>query len=79
MGELADQIRATPEFQAALQRMWPRLSGQELLHDLFGAPALVRAAGAGVLTDAECDLLVRPRSASLDDVAWTKADAALID
>ena len=79
VGELADQIRATPEFQAALQRMWPRLSGQELLHDLFGAPALVRAAGAGVLTDAECDLLVRPRSASLDDVAWTKADAALID
>ena len=79
VGELADQIRATPEFQAALQRMWPRLSGQELLHDLFGAPALVRAAGAGVLTEAECDLLVRPRSASLDDVAWTKADAALID
>ena len=79
VGELADQIRATPEFQAALQRMWPRLSGQELWHDLFGAPALVRAAGAGVLTEAECDLLVRPRSASLDDVAWTKADAALID
>ncbi len=79
VGELADQIRATSEFQAALQRMWPRLSGQELLHDLFGAPALVRAAGAGVLTEAECDLLVRPRSASLDDVAWTKADAALID
>ena len=79
VGELADQIRATPEFQSALQRMWPRLTGQELLHDLFGAPALVRAAGAGVLTEAECDLLVRPRSASLDDVAWTKADAALID
>ena len=79
VGELADQIRATPEFQAALQRMWPRLTGQELLHDLFGAPALVRAAGAGVLTEAECELLVRPRSASLDDVAWTKADAALID
>ncbi len=79
VGELADQIRATPEFQAALQRMWPRLTGQELLHDLFGAPALVRAAGAGVLSDAECDLLVRARSANLDDVAWTKADAALID
>lgn len=79
VAELADQIRATPEFQAALQRMWPRLSGQELLHDLFGAPALARAAGAGVLTEAECDLLVRPRSASLDEVAWTKADAALID
>ncbi len=77
--ELADQIRATPEFQAALQRIWPRLSGQELLHDLFGAAALVRAAGASILSDAECDLLVRSRAASPDEVRWTAADAALID
>ena len=79
VADLADQIRATPAFQTALQRMWPRLSGQELLHDLYGAPALIRAAAAGVLSDEECALLVRPRSASLDDVAWTTADAALID
>ncbi len=77
--ELADQIRATPAFQTALQRMWPRLSGPELLHDLYGAPALIRAAAAGILSEAECDLLVRPRSASLDDVIWTTGDAALID
>ncbi len=77
--ELADQIRATPAFKEALQRMWPRLSGQELLHDLFGAPALIRAAGRGVLRDEECEMLVRPRSSSLDEIPWTIADTALVD
>ena len=77
--DLGEMIRATPEFKQVLQRIWPRLSGQDLLHDLFGAPALLRAAGKDVLTDEEIALLVRPRSAELDDVRWTKADAALID
>jgi DNA helicase IV len=77
--ELADLIRATTEFKEMLQRIWPRLSGQELLHDLFGAPALLRAAGQGLFSDAELELLVRKRSESLEEIEWTKADAALID
>jgi DNA helicase IV len=79
MGELADLIRSTTEFKEALQRIWPRLSGQELLHDLFGAPALLRAAGKGLFSDAELELLARKRSESLEEIEWTKADAALID
>ncbi|MGC8509668.1 MAG: HelD family protein [Acidimicrobiales bacterium] len=79
LGELADQIRATGEFKEAMQRVWPRLSGAELLHDLFGAPALIEAAGRGLLSEDEQRLLFRARSASLEDVAWTAADAALID
>ena len=77
--ELADQIRSTTQFKEALQRIWPRLSGQELLHDLFGARALLRAAGAGILSDEETELLFRARSATLEEIRWTKADAALID
>jgi DNA helicase IV len=77
--ELADLIRMTPQFKEALQRIWPRLSGQELLHDLLGAPALLRVAGKGVLSDREIELLYRPRFTSLEEIAWTKADAALID
>ena len=79
LGELADQIRATSEFKEAMQRVWPRLSGAELLHDLFGAPALIEAAGRGLLSEDEQRLLFRARRDSLDDVAWTAADAALID
>jgi hypothetical protein len=79
VNELADLIRARTEFKEALQRIWPRLSGQELLHDLFGAPALLRAAGKGHFSDNELELLARKRSASLEEIEWTKADAALID
>src|ERR1700722_15251879 len=79
VGELAELIRATPQFKWALERIWPRLSGQELLHDLFGAPALLRAAGRGFVSDEELALLHRARSNSIDEVKWTKADAALID
>jgi DNA helicase IV len=79
LSELADQIRATPQFKDALRRMWPRLSGQELLHDLYGAPALVRAAGRGLLSDEEMASLYRPRSSTMGEIPWTDADAALID
>ena len=79
VGELADLIRATPQFKLVLQRIWPRLSGQELLHDLFGAKALLRAAADDLLSDEEIELLYRARSETLEEIRWTKADAALID
>lgn len=79
VSELADQIRSTPQFKEVLQRVWPRLSGQELLYDLFGARALIRAAGKDLLSDEEMELLYRPRDLPLEEVRWTKADAALID
>ncbi len=79
LNELADQIRATYEYKQMLQRIWPRLSGQDLLHDLFGAPALLRAAGRGLFSEKELASLERPRSATLEEIRWTKADAALID
>ena len=73
------QLRQVPAFAAALRRMWPRLSPHELLHDLFGALPLIRAAGDGLLSDEECRLLERPRAMRLEDVGWTMADAALVD
>jgi hypothetical protein len=79
VSELADLIRAAPQFKEALQRIWPRITGQELLHDLLGAPALLKAAAGSDLSDEEVALLYRPRFTSADDIAWTKADAALID
>jgi DNA helicase IV len=79
LAEFSRQVRRSEELSAALRRMWPRLSPHELLHDLLGAPALLRAAGDGILSEAEQALLVRERSAALDEVAWTSGDAALVD
>ena len=79
LGEFSRQVRRLPEVAEALDRMWPRLSAAEFLHDLFGSPPLLALAAKGVLTPAEQHLLERPRSASLAEIPWTVADLALID
>ena len=42
-----------PRCVEALDRMWPRLSPHELLHDLLGARPLLAAAGKGILNATE--------------------------
>ncbi len=79
LDDFSRKLQRVPQFVAALDRVWPRLSPHELLHDLFGAPALIAAAGRDVLSADEQALLRRPRSTSFDEVAWTAADAALVD
>jgi hypothetical protein len=76
---LGRTLRADRIVVTALERMWPVLTPEELLHDLFGWPALLRLAGRGVLDEAEAASLHRPRSARVADVAWTDADLALLD
>jgi DNA helicase IV len=77
--ELRVRLRSTPDVRAALERLWPVLSGAELIHDLFSFRALIRSAADGVLTRDEQEGLARPRSARVRDVPWTDADFALVD
>ena len=77
--DLAQRLRRAPEVIEALDRMWPRLSPHEFLHDLLGARPLLEAAGKGILGSADVRRLYRPRSESLDAVPWTIGDTALID
>ncbi len=77
--DLAQRLRRVPQVAEALDRMWPRLSPHEFLHDLLGARPLLRAAGRDLLKEADMLRLYRPRSETLDAVAWTVGDAALID
>ncbi len=79
VADFGRQVRATPELAEALDRMWPRLSAEELLHDLFGALPLLTLAGGGILEPAELRSLVRPRSGLLGEIPWTTADLALVD
>ena len=74
-----DGLRGNDEARALIDRIWPRLTPAQLLHDLFGSKALLRLANAGRFTDDEVSSLYRARSESLDDVRWTAADAALLD
>ncbi|MEZ5264958.1 MAG: AAA family ATPase [Acidimicrobiales bacterium] len=72
-------IGHVPEVRAALERMWPVLTPEELLNDLFGAPGLLRLATEGVLSGEERALLARPRSKVAEAAPWTSADLALLD
>jgi DNA helicase IV len=77
-GDFVEVVRAEPAFRDAVDRMWPLLLPEELLHDLFGAPPLLGLA-APDLPAAERDALARPRSRALEDIPWTAADVALLD
>ena len=74
-----EQLHGTIELREALEWMWPVLTPAHLLHDLFGAPALLRSAAQSVLTPTEVDLLYRPRAAHASEVVWTADDAPLLD
>ncbi len=77
--EVRSEVRSRPEIREALERMWPVLTPAQLLHDLFGSTGLLRLAADGQLDEHECKAVFRPRSESVDDVAWTLADVALLD
>jgi DNA helicase IV len=77
--EVRQVLRTLPEVREALEWMWPVLTPAELLHDLFGSLALLRSAARDALTDDEYRSLHRERSAAVDEVRWSTADAALLD
>jgi DNA helicase IV len=76
--ELGQTIRRRPDVIQALERMWPLLTPQSFLTDLFGAPPLIDLAAGGLLSSAERTRLHRPRPVN-GSVAWTEADIALLD
>jgi DNA helicase IV len=71
--ELRQELRADPAVRAAISRLWPVLTPQRLVADLFAYPARLRTAGAG-LPQAQRALLQRDPG---DD--WTPADVPLLD
>jgi DNA helicase IV len=77
--ELAARLRKRPEVREAIERIWPVLSGAELLNDLLGFRALVRSAAGDLLSADEQELLHRPRSPEAARARWAESDAALID
>ena len=77
--DLERQLRRQPSFVAAVERMWPVLTPEDLLNDLFGVTALLRLAAGRILTTDEWKALERPRYRRLADLPWTEEDIALLD
>ncbi|HLG00039.1 MAG TPA: ATP-binding domain-containing protein [Acidimicrobiia bacterium] len=73
------EMLTSRRFRRLSMRVWPTLTPEQLLNDLFGFPALRREATRGVLSDADATLLVREWSPRVEDARWSHADAALLD
>ena len=62
-----------------IQRVWPAMSAEQLLHDLYTVGRRRRDGAHGVLGDTEAELLARPGAKGPGDQRWTRADAVLLD
>ncbi|HEV7186277.1 MAG TPA: helicase, partial [Blastococcus sp.] len=70
---LRREVAAEPAVHALIDRLWPRLTPERLLRDLFASRDRLVAATPG-WDDADRDLLLRSPSAP-----WTPADVPLLD
>jgi len=70
---LRREVAAEPAVHALIDRLWPRLTPERLLRDLFASPDRLMAATPG-WADADRDLLLRTPSSP-----WTPADVPLLD
>ncbi|NUT51969.1 MAG: AAA family ATPase, partial [Saccharothrix sp.] len=71
--DIRRELREDPAVQRVIEQLWPTLSPQRLLEDLYASPKLI-AKAAPKLSPDERELLVRPRGS-----AWTPADVPLLD
>lgn len=78
VADLRRGLRRSPDFKALMERMWPVLTPQQLLNDLFGTPPLLRSAGAE-LPAIDTELLRRARHGSVSDASWSMEDVPLLD
>lgn len=70
---LRAKLRRDRSVRAALQRLWPRLTPQRLLDDLFASPERLAAAAPQLIAREQQALLRRPLG------TWTPADVPLLD
>ncbi|MEM7286649.1 MAG: UvrD-helicase domain-containing protein [Actinomycetota bacterium] len=77
--EVESRLKTDRTVRGALDWMWPVLTPEHLLHDLYGSKALTHSASSGHLSKADRLLLHRPRASHVSQVVWTAHDVPLLD
>ncbi len=77
--ELARRLTKANDFQRLVQRIWPSLSPEDLVGDLYSHMPLIRLAGRNLFKEEEMRLLFRPMSAGKKVRAWSKSDVVLLN
>jgi DNA helicase IV len=70
---------AAREVDNYLERVWPNLTPQAFLLELFSTRRQLEAAAAGLLTSEEIDLLTLPRDSNVSTWLWSVDDVPLLD
>ena len=80
LSDIRDELSESRELTRELDALWPTLSAQQLLTDLFADPRRLHSV-ARRLPAPQRELLARPAPApgTPDDLCWTPADVPLLD
>ena len=73
-----DRLKGQMAIREALDWMWPVLTPSQLLNDVFGSHALIKAADPK-LTEEEVESLYKTRESESKVILWSASDAALLD
>jgi DNA helicase IV len=71
--DIREEVAAEPAVRELIDRLWPRLSAERLLRELYASPRRIRAATRGWSADDRARLH-RPA-----DAEWTPADVPLLE
>ena len=77
--KLKNDLASTLEIRQTLEWMWPSLTAEHLIHDLFGSQSLLRSAAGEYLAQKAIEALYRPRSPHASQVDWTSQDVPILD
>ena len=73
-----DRLKGQIAIREALDWIWPVLTPSQLLNDVFGSHALIKAADPR-LSEEEVNSLYKTRESSSKEIFWSAGDAALLD
>ena len=79
LAQLLPLLRRSEGFIKLVDKVWPNLSGPQLLRSLLGSPTNRKRAAEGLLTGDDADLLQRSSAKKIADEPWTEADLPLLD
>ncbi|WP_285775090.1 ATP-binding domain-containing protein [Microtetraspora sp. NBRC 13810] len=77
LADIREELRTEPAVRAALNKMWPYLTPQQLLIGLYTSPERIGYAAADLTPDERALLRREPPRAGAD--YWTEADVPLLD
>ena len=79
LARLIPDLRKSDGFRRMVDKVWPGLSGAQLVRSLLGSPTHRKRAADGLLDGADADLLQRSSTKKVADEQWTAADLPLLD